>query len=132
MNRGKEIEVSNKLIEQLKEKGFLINKYYAKTTKSIYLKLDYGVCCGIRISDHNGKKKYKYKFNLLKQYNGKKQVKDRGYIRLFYNYDNTEELIKDVQNEKKYKIKRYGSKNYQEYMKINSKDNLYKSFKKVA
>ena len=60
MKRYQEIEVSNKLIKNLKEKGFQINKYYAKTTKSIYLKLDYGVCCGIRISDHNGKKKYRY------------------------------------------------------------------------
>ena len=105
MKRYQEIEVSNKLIKTLKEKGFQINKYYAKTTKSIYLKLDYGVCCGIRISDHNGKKKYRYKFNLIKQYKGPKQKNDKGYIRLYYDYNNTEELINDVQNEKKAKIK---------------------------
>lgn len=132
MNRNKEIEVSNKVIAHLKGKGFKIHKYYAKTTRSIYLKLDYGVCCGIRISDHKGKKKYKYKFNLLKQYKGPKQVNDKGYIRLFYDYNNTEELLNDVQNEKKVKINKYGLENYQEYMKINSHDNLYKSFKNVA
>lgn len=132
MKRYKEIEVSNKLIKKLKEKGFQINKYYAKTTKSIYLKLDYGVCCGIRISDHNGKKKYKYKFNLIKQYQGPKKKIDKGYIRLYYDYNNTEELIKDVQDEKKAKINKYGLSNYKEYMKINSQDNLYKSFKNVA
>lgn len=132
MERSQEIEVSNKLIKDLKEKGFQINKYYAKTTKSIYLKLDYGVCCGIRISDHRGKKKYRYKFNLIKQYEGPKQIKDKGYLRLFYDYNNTEELIKDVQIEKKAKINKYGLYNYQEYMKQNSKDNLYKSFKNVA
>lgn len=132
MNRNQEIEVSNKLIKNLKERGFRINKYYAKTTKSIYLKLDYGVCCGIRISDHKGKKKYRYKFNLIKQYNGPKQINDKGYIRLFYDYNNTEELVDDVQNEKKAKINKYGLYNYQEYMKQNSQDNLYKSFKKVA
>ena len=92
MKRNQEIVVSNKLIKNLKEKGFQIQKYYARTTRSIYLKLDYGVCCGIRISDHNGKKKYKYKFNLIKQYNGPKKIIDRGYTRLFYNYNNTEEL----------------------------------------
>ena len=54
MKRNQEIVVSNKLIKNLKEKGFQIQKYYARTTRSIYLKLDYGVCCGIRISDHNG------------------------------------------------------------------------------
>ena len=132
MKRGKEIEISNKLIKELKEKGIQINKYYAKTTKSIYLKLDYGVCCGIRISDHNGKKKYKYKFNLIKQYNGPKEIIDRKYIRLFYDYNNTEELIDDVQNERKSKINKYGLNNYKQYMKINSQDDLYKSFKNVA
>ena len=132
MERNQEIKVSNKLINDLKEKGFQINKYYAKTTKSIYLKLDYGVCCGIRISDHNGKQKYRYKFNLIKQYKGPKEKIDRGYVRLFYDYNNTEELIEDVQNEKKAKIKKYGLHNYQEYMKINAQDSLYKSFKNVA
>ena len=105
IKRNQEIQVSDILIEKLKEKGFQISKYYARTTKSIYLKLDYGVCCGIRISDHNGKKKYKYKFNLIKQYIGPKKVNDKGYLRLFYNYDNTKELIEDVQKEKKAKIK---------------------------
>lgn len=132
MNRNQEIEVSNKLIRNLKDKGFQIHKYYAKTTKSIYLKLDYGVCCGIRISDHRGKKRYRYKFNLIKQYEGPKQINDKGYFRLFYNYNNTEELVKDVQNEKKLKIEKYGLYNYEKYMKQNSKDDLYKSFKKVA
>ena len=132
MERNQEIKVSNKLIKDLKEKGFQINNYYAKTTKSIYLKLDYGVCCGIRISDHNGKQKYRYKFNLIKQYKGPKEKIDRGYVRLFYDYNNTEELIEDVQNEKKAKIKKYGLHNYQEYMKINAQDSLYKSFKNVA
>ena len=132
MKRNQEMKVSNELIKDLKNKGFKIHKYYAKTTKSIYLKLDYGVCCGIRISDHKGKKKYRYKFNLIKQYNGPKQVNDRGYLRLFYDYSNTHELIEDVENEKKLKINKYGLCNYQEYMKQNSKDNLYKSFKNVA
>lgn len=132
MRRNQEIEVSNKLIKDLRDKGFEIHKYYAKTTKSIYLKLDYGVCCGIRISDHKGKKKYRYKFNLIKQYNGPKQVNDRGYLRLFYDYSNINELVNDVQDEKKEKINKYGICNYQKYMRKNSKDNLYKSFKNVA
>lgn len=56
MKRRQEIEVLNKLIKSLIERGFLVHKYYARTTKSVYLKLDYGACCGIRISDHRGKK----------------------------------------------------------------------------
>lgn len=132
MNRNQEIEVSKQVIEKLKQKGFQISEYYARRTKSIYLKLDYGLCCGIRISDHNGKKKYRYKFNLIKQYRGPKQVNDRGYLRLFYDYNHIEELITDIQNEKEAKINKYGLCNYQKYMKQHSKDNLYKSFKNVA
>ena len=132
MRRNQEIEISNKVINDLKQRGFQISRYYAKTTKSIYLKLDYGVCCGIRISDHNGKKKYKYKFNLIKQYKGPKEKIDRGYLRLYYNYNNTEELIEDVQKERKAKIYKYGLSNYKKYMEINSQDDLYKSFKNVA
>ena len=132
MERYKELEISNKLIDLLKAKGFIISKYYAKTTKSIYLKLDYGVCCGIRISDHNGKKKYKYKFNLLKYYNGPKRVNDNGFIRLYFSYENINEIVEAVLKEKNEKLKKYGQNNYQEYMEINSKDELYKSFEKVA
>lgn len=132
MNRNQEIETTNKIIANLKAKNFKIHKCYAKTTRSVYLKLDYGVCCGIRISDHKGKKQYRYKFNLIKQYKGPKQVNDKGYIRLFYDYKNTEELVNDVQLERKNKINKYGLNNYREYMKINSKDNLYKTFKSVA
>lgn len=132
MKRKEEIDVSNNLIHNLQGKGFKIHRHYAKTTRSIYLKLDYGVCCGIRISDHAGKKKYKYKFNLIKQYKGPKQVIDKGYTRLFYDYSNTKELINDVEDEKKSKILKYGLSNYQKYMEKNSKNNLYKSFKNVA
>lgn len=132
MNRNQEINVSNKVVKELKEKGFIVHKHYAKTTRSIYLKLDYGVCCGIRISDHMGKKKYKYKFNLIKQYKGPKKINDRGYIRQFYNYNNTNELLKDVQTEKIKKLNKYGLYNYNEYMKRNASESLYKTFKKVA
>ncbi len=132
IDRKKQIKVANKVIKELKHKGFQINQYYAKTTRSIYLKIDYGVCGGIRISDHRGKKKYRYKFNLIEQYKGPKQINDRGYIRMFYDYNNTEKLISDIQNEKKLKIYKYGLYNYKSYMKKNSKGNLYKTFKNVA
>lgn len=132
MKRKKEIEISNRVINILKNKGFRINKYYAKTTRSIYIKLDYGVCGGIRISDHKGKKKYRYKFNLIKGYKGPKQILDRGYNRLYYNYENTDELITDIQKEKIDKIQKYGIINYKKFMIKNAKDDLYKSFEKVA
>ena len=51
---------------------------------------------------------------------------------MFYDYNNTEKLISDIQNEKKLKIYKYGLYNYRSYMEKNSKDSLYRRFKKVA
>lgn len=132
MKKTQEMKISDKVISILKDKGFKISRYYARTTKSVYIKLDFGVCCAIRISDHRGKKQYAYKFNLIKGYKGPKEVNDRGYNRLYYNYEDTQELITDIQNEKLNKIKKYGITNYKRFMIKNSKDDLYKSFKNVA
>lgn len=132
LNKKQERKIARILAKELIQKGYLVHEHYAKTTKSIYLKLDYGACCGIRISDHNGKKKYRYKFNLIKQYNGPKVINDRGYIRLFYNYKNIKELLNDVDFEKKQKINKYGLLKYRMYMKINSNQDIYKSFRKVG
>lgn len=130
--RQQEKAVSNEVIKKLKNKGYLVHRHYSITTKSIYLKIDYGVCCGIRISDHNGKKKYRYRFNLIKKYNGPKEVVDNGYLRYFYDYKQTDELVADVDKEKQSKLKDYGLYNYKNYMQKNAKRNIYKSFTRVA
>ena len=43
------------IAKRLISEGFTVQRYNAYTTNSIYLKLDYGVCNSIRISDHPGK-----------------------------------------------------------------------------
>ena len=96
------------------------------------MKLDYGVCGGIRISDHSGIKKYKYRFNLLKDYKGPKVINDRGYVRLYYNYNDIKELIYDVEQARNSKLEEYGILKYKSFMQINSKDRLYKRFKQAV
>ena len=49
---------------QLIREGFVVQRYDSCTSDSIYLKLDYGVCNSIRISDHQGKKHLKYRYNI--------------------------------------------------------------------
>lgn len=49
-------DVANYLIPKLLEIGFIVHRYNSHSTSSIYLKLDYGLSCGIRIADHKGKK----------------------------------------------------------------------------
>jgi hypothetical protein len=56
---------ADELIKQLKRSGFIIQRYDSYSTNSVYLKLDYGVCNSIRISDHQGKKHLSYRYSFL-------------------------------------------------------------------
>lgn len=45
-------DVVNILVEKLLNMNFVVHRYNSHSTSSIYLKLDYGFSCGIRIADH--------------------------------------------------------------------------------
>ena len=127
-----EKQMAKILIKELSELGFTIHRYNAITTSSIYLKLDYGICCGIRISNHSGKKKYHYRFNIVKGYNGDKVTYSKNLISFFYTFEQISQLIRDVQHERNKKIQRYGLNNYKKYMEIEKKSNpLFQRFKQV-
>ena len=127
-----EKQMAKILIKELSELGFTIHRYNAITTSSIYLKLDYGICCGIRISNHSGKKKYHYRFNIVKGYNGDKVTYSKNLISYFYTFEQISQLIKDVQYERNKKIQRYGLNNYKKYMEIEKESNpLFQRFKQV-
>lgn len=127
-----EKQMAKILIKKLSELGFTIHRYNAITTSSIYLKLDYGICCGIRISNHSGKKKYHYRFNIVKGYNGDKVTYSKNLISYFYTFEQISQLIKDVQHERNKKIQRYGLNNYKKYMEIEKESNpLFQRFKQV-
>ena len=119
------------LADKLLDMGFVVHRYDAYSTSSIYLKLDYGLSCGIRIADHPGKKKYSYRFNVIKDYKGNKVVYKDDLICYFYDFNKLDEVIEAVQKEKQEKISKYGLKNYQTYMERESKSELYQRFKQV-
>lgn len=124
-------DVANILIPRLLNMNFIVHRYNSYSTSSIYLKLDYGLSCGIRIADHNGKKKYHYRFNVLKDYKGNKVINRDNLVSYFFNYDELDELLDAVQKEKQSKVNKYGIKNYKKYMEIQSQDNLYTRFVKI-
>ena len=124
-------EIANILVQRLAEIGFIVHQYNAYSTSSIYIKLDYGLSCGIRIADHPGKKKYSYRFNVIKDYIGDKVIIKDGLICRFYDFTELEEVIKAVQKERQEKINKYGLQNYKKYMERESKDDLYTRFKKM-
>lgn len=126
-------EVTNILVSKLLDMGFIVHRYNSHSTSSIYLKLDYGLSCGIRIADHPGKKKYSYRFNVIKDYVGNKVILKDGLICRFYDFNELDSVLNAVQQEKQQKINKYGLKNYQMYMKKEKQDNeLFKRFKKVG
>lgn len=125
-------EVADYLIQKLLNIGLVVHRYNAYSTSSIYLKLDYGLACGIRIADHPGKKKYSYRFNVIKDYNGDKVILKDGLICRFYDFNKLDSVLDAVQQEKRDKINKYGLENYKTYMEKESKNQLYKRFKKVG
>ena len=127
-----EKDIAIKLTENLINMGFIVHRYDAYSTDSIYLKLDFGVCCGIRISNHQGKKKYHYRFNVIKDYEGDKITHFENLVSYFYKFDELPQLIKKVVEEKEDKIKKYGLENYKKYMKREANDELFIRFKMVS
>ena len=126
-------EVANILVSKLLELGFIVHRYNSYSTSSVYLKLDYGLSCGIRIADHPGKKKYSYRFNVIKDYVGNKVILKDGLICRFYGFNELDSVLNAVQQEKQQKINKYGLKNYQRYMEREKKENeLFKRFKNAS
>lgn len=125
--------VANNISKQLLNLGFIVHRYNSKTTSSIYLKLDYGVCCGIRIADHNGKKKYHYRFNVFKDYKGDKIIIRDNLVSYFFTFNEIPKLLEQVQIERQNKISKYGLEKYKFYMKEEKRKNaLFDRFKKVS
>lgn len=128
-----EKQIAKILVKELIKLGFIVHRYNAYSTNSIYLKLDFGVCCGIRIADHNGKKKYHYRFNVIKDYKGDKITYFRNLISYFYTFYEIPQLLQKIQEEKQTKIQKYGIDKYYSLMEIEkSKNELFKRFRQVS
>lgn len=124
-------DVVNILVPKLLDMGLIVHRYNAHSTSSIYLKLDYGLACGIRIADHPGRKKYSYRFNVIKDYKGDKVILKDGLICRFYDFNELDSVLDAVQKEKQEKINKYGLQNYKKYMEKESQEDLYIRFKKM-
>ncbi len=111
------LKIAKIMCELLLEKGFIVQRYDSVTTNSIYLKLDYGMCNSIRISDHKGKKHLSYMYNLRSDI--KKYFKESSpYHRYYYPFEKRRNLINQICYNRENKIKHYGIQGYQEQMSI--------------
>lgn len=110
-----------KLCKALKKAGFVVHRLDAVTTDSIYLKLDYGVFKSIRISDHPGKSKYKYTFNLYAEYSGSTYKVDRGVDRYYFQVDDLRNILISIFEVRNALIKHYGQESIDRFISMNKK-----------
>lgn len=101
-------KIIKNLIKKLLKADFKVQRYNAYSTNSIYLKLDYGVACSIRISDHPGKKKLRYRFNLMIEEDKMYSKIENGLPMFFYGISNIDKMLEDIIKEKEMKINKYG------------------------
>lgn len=101
------------IIQLLIDNGFAIQRYDALSTNSVYLKVDYGVCNSIRISDHEGYSYLSYKYEMLiGKMNGREYIKKNGYWCTRYGANNYRELIADIVKNREDKLQKYGYNGY--------------------
>lgn len=108
------IQCANKIEEMLRSKGFVIQRYNAYSTQSIYMKLDYGVCNTIRISDHPGKQHLQYRYNLI--FGGENNIIEDKYIRYYFNENSVKDLLMQILFDKEAKLQKYGKEKYRSFM----------------
>ena len=119
MLKIKEKIIAKQIKELLHKRGFIVEIRSSKKTKSIYLKLDNGACSEIRISDHKNDKS-KAKFNMIKNYIGKRNEYINGQSKKYYNYQMIARLVSDVELERSNRIIKFG---YRKYKNIRDKNN---------
>lgn len=107
--------IAMSLAYRLLQMGCKIQKYDSYSTNSVYLKIDYGLANSIRISDHTGKKKLNYRFNLMILEDGYKEESGK-YVRYYYGMDYIEKLLIDLEQHRNYRIARYGG--YERYQNL--------------
>lgn len=102
-------DIADAVIEKLRGK-VIIHRYDSFSTNSIYLKFDYGVANSLRISDHDGKKHLKYRFNILESMSNKSSKIARtrqGFAMVFYSPAMINACCRDILAAKKDRMERY-------------------------
>ncbi len=117
------VEMAEYVASQLLAAGFIIQRYDSMSSQSIYLKLDYGVCNSIRISDHKGLSQYRYRYNLQSNRTGFRKHSNSGVDRLYYGFDAVETMLQDIREDKAEKVLSYGLENYSHFMEVNERVN---------
>jgi hypothetical protein len=97
MSDSKRIHVAKKqVLRRLKALG--ANLYHVSKYDSIYIRFRNKRLRSLRIADHNGREKYKYKWNLVLHGETRTEV-DMGISRNYYNIDDIDLLIEELERQ---------------------------------
>ena len=107
---------AKELVDKLKKEGFTIQYYHARSTNSVYLKLDYGLAHSVRISDHKGKKHLKYRYNFAITTNRINKVPTKNGWRYFSPFHKVDDMVEIIKEERDRKIEVMGKEKYEENM----------------
>lgn len=89
-------DIEKRIVDCLSNLNIAIHVYHSFSTDSTYIKLDYGALNSIRISNHDGKAKYNYKYNIGTDIEEYKEVNCGNFVRYYYSANDIERLLCDV------------------------------------
>ena len=76
--------------------------YYCKAVSgSIYIKFEDVRIRSLRIADHKGISRYRYKWNLLSYWQLENKIVDHDYVRFYYNFNDYQEFVEHILNYEK-------------------------------
>jgi len=110
------LDLAQVIEDELLRNGIILHRYDARSTDSIYIKLDYGLANSIRISDHKGKGHIHYKYNIGPNISKLKVDRSGKYPIHYYPTKFIDKMIKDILEERDLKIKKYGINRYRDWM----------------
>lgn len=126
MFMNKEKKIAKKITKLLYQRGFFVKMHKSKSSKSIYIKIDNGVIPVIRIIDHKRANDDNCKYNVIKNYKGRRQETINKKLKRYYNYKNINRLITDIELERNAKIQAIGYVGYRNILEGRAEKNKYK------
>jgi len=84
------------VVKKLKAQGIEAHIYNVAQTGSIYIRFARKEFCSLRIGDHDGREKYKYKFNLRSDIENFYEEIDKNIRRYYYPFSDVDELVQSI------------------------------------
>jgi hypothetical protein len=91
-------QIAEKLIEQLNQEGFEAYLWHAGKgeTSSAYIRFKNPMLCSIRLADHPGKQKLRYKYNVRSDITKSYQGREDGAYRFYFTVNDIDLLIDEL------------------------------------